>query len=391
MESSHAIELVELHALLTIAKWGDSVEPSEASLNCSRDLHKSAGLVPHQILIRQCPRLRLLALFAKILSLFNSSQANHVADEVNKWNTFISYCAAFGSRSVDWEATLRTVRDKCVSPNDSAFDLAASTTLIRAEFIRSVQFISSCTISTESLPAQSSGKLPESFISESRAEKKTTGFGGDLPQPSNSKHDNDNCVANEVLEVSSQPDSPPSSSQRSHANAWRTPQPTERVVERPEDLATQMSMEHQVPAAAVRSSSSKFISQEQQTTALETRTSSLMSYAASDAENKKRKFVDDRRTALYEQGVHGQRRACLQTVRSTAPHSFSKPSLLEEKMPPQPRQFMAWSEEEENRLIRGHTLYGNSWETIRKSCSLRHRLGTQLKDKWRNLERSGQV
>jgi len=46
-----------------------------------------------------------------------------------------------------------------------------------------------------------------------------------------------------------------------------------------------------------------------------------------------------------------------------------------------------WTEEEERRLIDGHARYGNAWETIRAHCHLRHRTGSQCKDKWRNLQR----
>eukprot|EP00929_Paragymnodinium_shiwhaense_P078079 TRINITY_DN40398_c0_g1_i1.p1 TRINITY_DN40398_c0_g1~~TRINITY_DN40398_c0_g1_i1.p1 ORF type:complete len:218 (-),score=42.91 TRINITY_DN40398_c0_g1_i1:63-716(-) len=44
-----------------------------------------------------------------------------------------------------------------------------------------------------------------------------------------------------------------------------------------------------------------------------------------------------------------------------------------------------WTEAEERRLARGQQLYGNAWETIRASCDLRHKLGTQLRAKYRNL------
>jgi len=50
-----------------------------------------------------------------------------------------------------------------------------------------------------------------------------------------------------------------------------------------------------------------------------------------------------------------------------------------------------WTTEEEQRLIAGHGRYGNRWEHIRKNCKLTHRFGTQLRDKWVNLVKSGRA
>jgi len=46
-----------------------------------------------------------------------------------------------------------------------------------------------------------------------------------------------------------------------------------------------------------------------------------------------------------------------------------------------------WTEEEEQRLLRGYRFYGPQWEQIRRSFALEHRFGTQLREKWRNLQR----
>jgi len=58
---------------------------------------------------------------------------------------------------------------------------------------------------------------------------------------------------------------------------------------------------------------------------------------------------------------------------------------------PSRRSHSAWTEEEELRLVEGHNLYDNRWELIRRKCGLSHRLGTQLREKWRNLVKAGHV
>lgn len=50
-----------------------------------------------------------------------------------------------------------------------------------------------------------------------------------------------------------------------------------------------------------------------------------------------------------------------------------------------------WTDEDVQRLLDGHRRYGPAWENIRMNCNLRHRTGTQLKDKYRNLVKYGQV
>jgi len=50
-----------------------------------------------------------------------------------------------------------------------------------------------------------------------------------------------------------------------------------------------------------------------------------------------------------------------------------------------------WTMEEEQRLIDGYQRYGSRWEHIRQPCNLKHRTGTQLKDKITNLVKSGRV
>ncbi|CAK0848179.1 unnamed protein product [Prorocentrum cordatum] len=52
---------------------------------------------------------------------------------------------------------------------------------------------------------------------------------------------------------------------------------------------------------------------------------------------------------------------------------------------------MAWTPEEEQRLVEGQRRFGNRWETVRTTCNLRHRTGSQLREKFRNLQRAGVV
>lgn len=67
------------------------------------------------------------------------------------------------------------------------------------------------------------------------------------------------------------------------------------------------------------------------------------------------------------------------------------PSIAEHDVARPLQTRRAWTDDEEQRLITGVQRYGHNWETIRTSCSLKHRTGVQLKDKWRNLKNSGVV
>lgn len=48
-----------------------------------------------------------------------------------------------------------------------------------------------------------------------------------------------------------------------------------------------------------------------------------------------------------------------------------------------------WTPETEERLMKGHTRYGNRWEFIRSQCQLQEYTGSQLKDKVRTLKKQG--
>merc|ERR1719424_806091 len=50
-----------------------------------------------------------------------------------------------------------------------------------------------------------------------------------------------------------------------------------------------------------------------------------------------------------------------------------------------------WTSEEEQRLISGHERYGGRWEHIRTTCGLKHKFGTQIRDKWVNLVKTGRA
>jgi hypothetical protein len=63
--------------------------------------------------------------------------------------------------------------------------------------------------------------------------------------------------------------------------------------------------------------------------------------------------------------------------------------IFAEDQPHSQRQYKQWTEEEEQRLREGYSLYGGAWESIRKNpkLNLRHFHGTQLREKWRNLQK----
>jgi len=52
---------------------------------------------------------------------------------------------------------------------------------------------------------------------------------------------------------------------------------------------------------------------------------------------------------------------------------------------------MFWTPEEEQKLIAGHTAYGNRWGFLRVQCGLQNKTGAQLKDKVRNLKKNGDL
>ncbi|CAE7296900.1 unnamed protein product [Symbiodinium natans] len=56
-----------------------------------------------------------------------------------------------------------------------------------------------------------------------------------------------------------------------------------------------------------------------------------------------------------------------------------------------PKEYKAWTEDEEQRLLEGFRKYGKQWKMISKCCGLPHRNGTQVKDKWRVLNKNGLV
>lgn len=78
-------------------------------------------------------------------------------------------------------------------------------------------------------------------------------------------------------------------------------------------------------------------------------------------------------------------------LRSAAPASAAASTVARRDVPGRERQYQPWSDEEEQRLLEGHRQYRNQWELIRHKFDLMHRLGTQLKDKYRNLVRAGVV
>jgi len=377
--------LVERHGFFALDKWGDDSEPSDASLKCLQDLHKAAQQVPRETLLELCPRLRLLALFSKILSLFDSSQAHFVANYVGKWVTFIHAGARISSQNFDWEGTLRVVCNNCVNSTHEAF--VENVALIRVEFIAAVMFINRVLL-TESLCVEPSKNLPQSFVG-STAGLEPAQCVKDIPQASNIQYDRGNLSDNGDLEGRCEPKPLPSSSQRSlahnpNSSDLQTSRSTPRAADGPEVVAMRISTEHEVLAATTSRSSYKSGPQEGEAAAVAACPVSLHSCAARD---KKRKFENDR-LPLW---VHEQTKKCPQIVRSTAPHGRYKPNIFEDPLPPQIRKNMSWSEEEEHKLVQGHRRHGNNWELIRQMCGLNHRLGTQLREKWRNLEKAGQV
>ena len=77
-------------------------------------------------------------------------------------------------------------------------------------------------------------------------------------------------------------------------------------------------------------------------------------------------------------------------------HSFAQlldgdTSVAQGGAPKLRKEYSAWTEGEEQRLLEGFRIYGKQWNMISKSCGLQHRNGMQIKDKWRNLQKKGLV
>jgi len=78
-------------------------------------------------------------------------------------------------------------------------------------------------------------------------------------------------------------------------------------------------------------------------------------------------------------------------IRSAAPVVSSLSSVSRSDVPMERRGSNRWTQTEEMRLKEGYARYGRKWELIRNTCGLRHRLGTQLREKWRNLVLAGEI
>jgi len=78
-------------------------------------------------------------------------------------------------------------------------------------------------------------------------------------------------------------------------------------------------------------------------------------------------------------------------VRSAAPAVAGPTSASHCDVPTARRGYLGWTRAEEKLLKEGYACYGRKWELIRGSCGLRHRLGTQLREKWRNLVLAGDI
>lgn len=78
-------------------------------------------------------------------------------------------------------------------------------------------------------------------------------------------------------------------------------------------------------------------------------------------------------------------------IRSTAPVEEGDSKVTRGDVPKPRRGYDVWTESEEQRVIAGFEKYGRQWELIRTTFDLRHRTGSQIKDKWRQLHKRGLV
>lgn len=78
-------------------------------------------------------------------------------------------------------------------------------------------------------------------------------------------------------------------------------------------------------------------------------------------------------------------------IRSIAPVEEGDSMVTKGDVPKPRRGYDVWTESEEQRVIAGFEKYGRQWELIRTTFDLRHRTGSQIKDKWRVLHKRGLV
>ncbi|CAE7390055.1 unnamed protein product [Symbiodinium pilosum] len=78
-------------------------------------------------------------------------------------------------------------------------------------------------------------------------------------------------------------------------------------------------------------------------------------------------------------------------IRSVAPAVEGDSFVARGQAPKARKEYSAWTEGEEQRLLEGFKKYGKQWSMISKCCGLRHRNGMQIKDKWRILKKNGLV
>jgi len=74
--------------------------------------------------------------------------------------------------------------------------------------------------------------------------------------------------------------------------------------------------------------------------------------------------------------------------RGAALHGYGRPAGI---AVPKVVKRVHWSPREEQLLIEGYRKYGPAWESIRNNCGLKDRKGTQLREKWVNMVKRGTV
>lgn len=289
---------VDLQAYCTLAHWGKAAVPSAQALESLHCMRGAAQQAPDGVL-RECSRLRLVALLTKVLNFLQRNPRPELISAVDGWVEGLKDLRSRQAVEESWENSLRVVFNAIPSTRRVAVDVQSGSSPVPDALISEVaeagQFINEC--------------MPRPCLLQRAGVVAPTGL----------QNRNLDQVGGDGKPVH---DYGPMRRKRRHTSG----------------LAI-------VPAMLADSVTS--------------------SMAEADT-------------------------ACGQTVPSVVSAALRESSTFYGDVP-RMRAYTPWSDDEELRLVEGQRRYGNQWELIRKRYNLRHRLGTQLREKWRNLNRSGRV
>lgn len=371
---------VDQLVLHVFERWGDAPQYSDVCTDLILELQSlmaEAGSAGDEELRRKCPRLRLLALTIKILTLLSSRQGPKLSAVVHSWAAQVRHLqsqAAYEKLVTDMRS-IRDVADVC----DKAS--GASSASITKEVLDSAKHLNSVLVR---LGAEAS-----------RGTAAPVAVGATVAPPAGPQRADSRGDA----AVSSQ------AQQKRHISPQKGGSLLKRTraasdVPADDGLSTLLAAPSCGGGGGSSSSSSRAAVQEPQHPPAEKLSQPLMveeSPASGEVPQGKPAeydiFLAPLLDEMADQGVAKasaapQGLAPVQRVaRSAAPGDPDESEAFRGDVPARIRHYLPWTTAEETRLQAGFAKYGKSWETIRTTQGLKHRTGSQIRDKWRSLSR----